>query len=33
MDRRRIGSVKAAVNMYGDGNSSLNKPQEDFPQV
>ncbi|XVE72126.1 hypothetical protein DITRI_Ditri11bG0013500 [Diplodiscus trichospermus] len=34
-DRRRIGSVKAAVNMYGerilDGNSSLKKPQEDFP--
>ncbi|XVF20741.1 hypothetical protein REPUB_Repub12eG0029100 [Reevesia pubescens] len=33
-DRRRIGSVKAAVNMYGerilDGNSSLKKPQEDF---
>ena len=36
-DRRRIGSVKAGVNMYVerilDGNSSLKKPQEDFPEV
>ncbi|GMI68998.1 plastid movement impaired 2, WEAK CHLOROPLAST MOVEMENT UNDER BLUE LIGHT 2 [Hibiscus trionum] len=36
MDRRRIGSVKAAVNMYGeiipDGNSSFSKTQEDFPE-
>ncbi|XVE78680.1 hypothetical protein DITRI_Ditri13aG0166500 [Diplodiscus trichospermus] len=35
-DRRRIGSVKAAVNEYGerivDGNSSLKKPREDFPE-
>ncbi|GMJ07831.1 plastid movement impaired 2, WEAK CHLOROPLAST MOVEMENT UNDER BLUE LIGHT 2 [Hibiscus trionum] len=35
-DRRRIGSVKAAVNMYGDmildENSSLKKPQEGFPE-
>ncbi|MFQ6620167.1 hypothetical protein Gotur_001039 [Gossypium turneri] len=35
-DRRRIGSVKTAVNIYGemilDGNSSLKKPQEDSPE-
>ncbi|TYH10811.1 hypothetical protein ES288_A07G206800v1 [Gossypium darwinii] len=35
-DGRRIGSVKTAVNIYGemilDGNSSLKKPQEDSPE-
>ncbi|KAE8703864.1 HEAT repeat-containing protein [Hibiscus syriacus] len=35
-DKRRIGSIKAAVNMYGDmildGNSSLKKPPVDFPE-
>ncbi|KAK8995537.1 hypothetical protein V6N11_075809 [Hibiscus sabdariffa] len=35
-DRRRIGSVKNAVNLYGDmildGNSSLKKPHEGFPE-
>ncbi|XP_021296854.1 protein PLASTID MOVEMENT IMPAIRED 2 isoform X2 [Herrania umbratica] len=35
-DRRRNGTVKAAVNIYGerilDGNFSLKKPQEDFPE-
>ncbi|XP_007033181.2 PREDICTED: protein PLASTID MOVEMENT IMPAIRED 2 isoform X1 [Theobroma cacao] len=34
--RRRNGTVKAAVNIYGerilDGNFSLKKPQEDFPE-
>uniref|UniRef100_A0A5B7AMA1 Protein PLASTID MOVEMENT IMPAIRED 2 n=1 Tax=Davidia involucrata TaxID=16924 RepID=A0A5B7AMA1_DAVIN len=35
-NRRRIGSVKAAINLYGEGihegNSSLKKPQMDFPE-
>ncbi|OMP04701.1 hypothetical protein COLO4_09375 [Corchorus olitorius] len=36
-DRRKIGTVKAAVNIYGErildgNNSSLKKPQEDFPE-
>ncbi|OMO80293.1 hypothetical protein CCACVL1_13079 [Corchorus capsularis] len=36
-DRRKIGTVKAAVNIYGErildgNNSSLKKPQEEFPE-
>ncbi|KDP32992.1 hypothetical protein JCGZ_13023 [Jatropha curcas] len=35
-DRRRFGTVKAAINMYGErileGNSSLKKPQIDLPE-
>lgn len=37
-DRRRTGSVKAAIDMYGGkipdvGSSSLKKPQPDSPEV
>lgn len=36
-DRRRIGTVKAAINMYGErileGNPSMKKSQMDLPEV